>query len=296
MMSPELPERQLSVFNYLRTHPGCSKEAVRRAVESIASRDTVRNILYEFEDNNLIVLKKDKPNSQIYHIYINYENELASVLDYSERIKSTYFALLGSVKERFHEITSELENLDRSNYKWNSKYRSGTELLKGLFYINKYLIDVCIVLQLFDHQEKVKDNETLMKIQFAINSAIYQIQIRLLDTISKYSMWLHGRGMPILARSVFLNPITIDIESLYLLKVIFYNNGLATSFDPVMDFMWEAGCKFADLRECVGFERFGMSQRFEDLNGWRGVLVEFGKYYENPSIVHDTRNNLRNII
>jgi hypothetical protein len=101
--------RKQKVFQCVIANPGISKEGVVRGMKGDPSRITILNILDELKEDDLIVLRKDKPNSQIYRIYPNNKNALVSVSRELNDFEQAYVAFLKKSNER---IVAKLE----SNY------------------------------------------------------------------------------------------------------------------------------------------------------------------------------------
>lgn len=91
-------EKDWKVVRYIADHPGSSKADVVKVMKEEASRITILNRLGTLEAEDYIVLRKDKPNSQIYRIFVNANNLLVTET---------------SALEHFKKVFSELEILVR---------------------------------------------------------------------------------------------------------------------------------------------------------------------------------------
>jgi hypothetical protein len=63
------------------------------------SRITILNILKGLEEKNIIIAKKDKPNSQEYHLFINSQNVLALLQGELQEFKKSFYALINRTYE-----------------------------------------------------------------------------------------------------------------------------------------------------------------------------------------------------
>lgn len=89
------------IIQYVNDNPGCSKSDVVRSLrdENIASRLTTLAHIDKLEIKGMVVSILERPNSQIYKIYVNRGNKLVSVLTELEEFKRAYSILLGKSKE-----------------------------------------------------------------------------------------------------------------------------------------------------------------------------------------------------
>src|SRR6266571_4178586 len=97
----DLNERDFKVLNYIKENPGTSKEGVVRGLKGNPSRITILNILEELKGNEMLVERKDKPNSQLIHLYINNENLLVSVSKELDDFEKALISLLEKTKVKF---------------------------------------------------------------------------------------------------------------------------------------------------------------------------------------------------
>jgi hypothetical protein len=125
MLENNLADRETFFLNYLRTHPGSSKEDIVRATRGNPSRITVLKILKDMEDKKQIIARKDKPNSQIYKLYVNNNNKIASVQGELEEFKKAYLYLLQNSKDRiakrdFSTMSKSLGISETNPSKWQN--------------------------------------------------------------------------------------------------------------------------------------------------------------------------------
>jgi hypothetical protein len=101
------------VLDYVRQDPGCSKADIVRHLEKtgLASRITVLKYIENLETESMIICKLEKPNSQIFRIYINEANKLVAVLGELDEFKDAYSRLLDKSKDRIH--TKDYANVSK---------------------------------------------------------------------------------------------------------------------------------------------------------------------------------------
>ena len=247
-------------------------------------RITVRNILDELEEYGLIVARKDKPNSQIYRLYINSENDLASALSHAQQFKSIYSVLLEIGKKRIEEMES---GMTISNYERRRIYPLELELLEALLYVNRYFINSYMVFLQFNSHDRFKDEETLKRIHLTVTKVIREIHDLLLDTISAASSFLRNKNKTDLESLVTFGYIETDLESFYLLKRVFDNNRMEIESEPIMSFLWGDGSRFRRL----DLGMLSLAPKLEHLWDWKKVLKVFGDAYEDPKVIHTKYQN-----
>jgi hypothetical protein len=113
------------ILNYLRNNPGSSKADIIRNMRDkhLASRMTVLEYIKDLENENMIYERKERPDSQSYMIYINEDNELASVLLTLEDFKKAFIDLLEKSKERinnkdYSEAAKQLKLKEKDPVRW----------------------------------------------------------------------------------------------------------------------------------------------------------------------------------
>jgi Fe2+ or Zn2+ uptake regulation protein len=85
------------ILTYVQSTPGRSKEDVVRAMNGDPSRITVLNILDKLKKEGLVRVDKDKPNSQVYRLYINNDKPIILASQTLENIKQVSFYILNKV-------------------------------------------------------------------------------------------------------------------------------------------------------------------------------------------------------
>src|SRR5215472_13110814 len=95
-------EKDLKIVNHIADHPGCSKEDIVRMMKEENSRITVLNRLYTLNENGYIVFRKDKPNSQVYKMYVDTNNLLVAEtteLEHFKKVFSEFLEILDKIKD-----------------------------------------------------------------------------------------------------------------------------------------------------------------------------------------------------
>jgi hypothetical protein len=92
--------------------------------EGISSRKTVyKDLRVLVKDYEMIVVRKDKPNSQIHHLYINEKNLLLSTITDLDNFKNALSVLLNKAKEIHKKLEFEAKRLVKITA-YNARYTS----------------------------------------------------------------------------------------------------------------------------------------------------------------------------
>jgi hypothetical protein len=102
---PDIHPVEEEIIRYVNDNPGCSKSDVVRFIKEkqMMGRPAVLVHIDKLEREGMIICELEKPNSQLYKIYINKENKITSVLGDLEMFKRVYYNLLQKSKERIDD-------------------------------------------------------------------------------------------------------------------------------------------------------------------------------------------------
>lgn len=272
MSKDKLAERELKIFEYIRNNPGCSKEDVGRGMKGNPSRITVLNILGRLEQEKMIIVRKLKPNSQIYELFINEENLIVSFTSNINEFEKTFFILLDTVNQKFVEQKANFN----VNYDDDDSDIIDDDVISRLKYVGeKYQIIDALVL-LYQHffgvyllhaifrWSKIDDKQTLSEIHRLFFNCIEKIQTKLSETVANQ---VHFISDPIIYNLFELKPDKLDNVFRY-----FQEFGLIDQAEQVLDQLWEASSGFV----LPTFYMHYMQQRYKKPIG---PLPQ--KFYEN---------------
>jgi hypothetical protein len=118
------------IIRYVKDNPGCSKSDIVRFIKGkqMMGRPAVLVHIDKLERERMINCELERPNSQIYKVYVNEDNKIASVLVDLEDFKKAYSNLLKKSKERIdnkdYSKVAKLFNLEETDpAKWDEKDR-----------------------------------------------------------------------------------------------------------------------------------------------------------------------------
>jgi hypothetical protein len=228
--------RKEEILNFLSNNPGCTKEALVRGVKNIASKKTVLKILNELEIDELIILKKDQPNSRSYKLFLCNDNIL--------------IILNKQIQDFNHEFKKFLQNIeavipDLILLPDNNKVNRDKNFMMIIIYeqlplfILKYLMQCLLLKSMVVWPKIIRKNETINKLNLLVFTEISKI-------ISDYSIFYNNKLSKSNIHKVNYNP-TIHDELTKLENNILYfaffllickKKGIDKEFENVIDKIW----------------------------------------------------------
>lgn len=142
-------ETEMSVFQYIKEHPGTNKEKVVSNVKS-RSRVPILNTIKSLADDGLVFIKEDENNSRRHHLFINTDNELASLTTKLDSLKKSYFSLLDKTQSLEDNLVSNMSFYDKS------------KLIEALILPFKTVMSL-IQYDLFGHRGKTPNKDLIQK-------------------------------------------------------------------------------------------------------------------------------------
>ena len=171
MPRDNLTPKDLKVFQYVKENPGSSQEQVVRGMKGDPSRLTVIDILKKLEEYNMILFKKDKPNSQIYRIYVNNNNLLVAVEQNFREFQQSFFVLLDKLESRIEETYVQRTG--------EVKGRDIDPVLSQIWGIHQYVIHGQVLLKLHWYwRQQTQDKESLHRLYYLVFSTMMEIEYK----------------------------------------------------------------------------------------------------------------------
>jgi hypothetical protein len=171
----DLTDREKSIINFITNNPGKSKQDIisQITLESKGSRNTIFKDITKLEkEYNMIISKRDKPNSQFYRIYINKDSILLDTYD-----------SINNFKKVFYETIDKLVNdTNWSNIDAHDQLRSYSDIA-ALILIYVHILNTYITYLILEWSHKYIDNPSLLnKLYSLIFFNFMEINIKLVRT------------------------------------------------------------------------------------------------------------------
>jgi hypothetical protein len=288
----ELTTDLRQIISGVEENSGCNIEKVVTLMRGSCGRNAVRNNLKVLIKKKLIIAQKGK---QVYRLYVNKDNLLASIGMEVTRFDSVFSALSNRVKTEIRDLEQKRNvhrpNQDDSQFKIDS---IENELIHATIYVYRCFVYGCEILiatklhsiKYDETLKRIQRVETTMKrIQWLMTAVKQDMQTKLLDTILVAFSSRINRNREYLARLIIEYPFDVDVESFYLLRGIFTTNKMATEFEQAMNSFWPLFSGFLG-RPSMGFEYQYVVNKVSDYEDWKKVLDIFGTVFEDPQVVH----------
>jgi hypothetical protein len=228
--------RKEEILNFLSSNPGCTKEALVKGVKNIASKKTVLKILNELEIDELIILKKDRPNSRSYKLFLCNDNIL--------------IILNKQIQDFNYEFKKFLQNIEAAIPDFvllpdNNKVNRDKNFMMMIIYeqlplfILKYLMQCILLKSMVVWPKIIQKNETINKLNLLVFTEISKI-------ISDYSIFYNNKLSKNNSHQVNYNPNIHDeltkLENNILYFAFFLlickKKGIDKEFENVIDKIW----------------------------------------------------------
>jgi Fe2+ or Zn2+ uptake regulation protein len=229
-------ERRDAIINFLKNHPGCTKEDVIRGVKDSSSKKTVQNILNKLKEEELITIEKEKNNSRGYKLFLCNDNILIA---HSQQIKD--------FNHEFTKLLAKIEAIipDLILLPFTSKENIDKNFIKILYYeqlplfILKYLMQCLFLKSIIIWPKIIQKEEIRNKLTSLAFSEISKI-------ISNYSNFYNNKLSKDNIHQVNYNPNIPDELNKLENNIIFFalflvsckKIGIDEEYENVVDKIW----------------------------------------------------------
>lgn len=245
----DLQPKEKFLLDFIRDHQGLSKQQIIDSPEiksKIGTRNPVFRYLTRLEEYGLILTIPDELNSQLHHVYVNYENRIMMAINDIEEFERSYFLLLRSAIKRYFKILKEDQ-------------KSASELLISISALNTHFIGLYIVNLVYVWPREIQEKVTLNRLYTVVFSKLKQIQEKISSEFTGLTWDLASH----LALAWFqLYPFRL--ESMY---KNFEKNDLTNLADSVIDSLWRIKGPFHP----VGGRTLKLKDEYDD-EDWKDML------------------------
>jgi hypothetical protein len=274
MEQADLSEKERAILEYIKSNPGTTKQGVVDVLDGRYSRTTVFEGLKQLEKYGMIVIRKDKPNSQVHRLFINSSNLIITVVQDLDNFKAAFFILIEKAKKVFEGYESEIKKIEDIDIDIDSARKIENledELLDSIFSIHSHLINIYIVSASFTWNKVTNDKETLNKLYSIVFNKIQEIQLKISEVITI----IYKRNDHVdFVRAMFSYPPAISFMHLEIMFHIFKRYKLENEFGPVMDLIWKISFDFIPFDDYSFFRRLKNKNKLKD---WKWVLQVYSE-------------------
>ncbi|HJT83059.1 MAG TPA: hypothetical protein VJ697_01130 [Nitrososphaeraceae archaeon] len=228
--------RKEEILKFLSNNPGCTKEALVRGVKNIASKKTVLKILNELEIDELIILKKDQPNSRRYKLFLRNDNILIVLNKQIQDFNQEFNNFLQNIEAAVPDLILLPDN-DKVNRDKN--FMVMIIYVQLPLFILKYLMQCLLLKSIMVWPKIIQKNEIINKLNLLVFTGISKI-------ISDYSIFYNNKLSKSNIHQVNYNPTIHDelnkLENNILYFAFFLlickKKGIDKEFENVIDKIW----------------------------------------------------------
>jgi hypothetical protein len=270
--NPDFSRREKEVLSYIRRNPGTNKAQVVNALyeENLGSNVTIKKAIKNLEGYGLIRARKEKPNSQIYQLYINEDNSFLSIYTDLENFKNVLFKLLDKMKTTFK----------KDNESWFYNKNRDNKMLSDILLMYHHVLGSYLIYSMLKWSAEIKDKATLTRIYAIAIYRMVEIQLRLSEVFHLESrlstnfarVTIREAYSPILQefvrRMFFLKPHTM-------IKILedYKRHKLHDDVLPVLASAWEIGSPIYPL---IDFDlNIAISRDEKKLRDWRYATASY---------------------
>ena len=285
--------RKEEILKFLSNNPGCTKEALVRGVKNIASKKTVLKILNELEIDELIVLKKDQPNSRRYKLFLRNDNIL--------------IVLNKQIQDFNHEFKNFLQNIEAAVPDLillpdNNKVNRDKNFMMMIIYVQlplfilKYLMQCLLLKSMMVWPKIIQKNEIINKLNLLVFTEISKI-------ISDYSIFYNNKLSKSNIHQVNYNPTIYDeltkLENNILYFAFFLlickKKGIDKEFENVIDKIWLIN---SDVQKYLHPEASHYNLSYDyGKDDWRKYLKLYRQYLAKiEKLQNNKKQRLSNLI
>jgi hypothetical protein len=180
----EIDEKDKVIYEYIKNNLGINKTQVVKFFEKNKvpgySRVPVLSAINRLEkEYGMIIIRLDKTNRRIQHLFINHESALVSLLTDLDSFKQVYYMLIDKINTFLNN-----KNIIFTGFIGLVKY---SKLVNALLVPFKFVLIPFNIFNLFLPYEKVEDKEMLHKKFSLIYGTVRDLQTMLYETFFKES-------------------------------------------------------------------------------------------------------------
>lgn len=264
--------RQSRELDFIRANPGRSKEFIVKGMNGDPTRIPILNDLKDLEREGLIVLRKDKPNSAFYRIYLNEDDPKSSLFQELSSFKEYFVRLLQASIKVFDEYENEIKNLDQEVH-WPVVRRiikHEDELLRGFFTIYIFMVKLYSVVRIFQWHKNISDPEVISNLYLMAFDTLEEIQVKVFELQKTLFVFGEYKDNEIFSQ-MFGHGDEPNLPFFSKIYGIFQRYNLGKEFEPLMNILWSISLElipFQDYRQVLKLKN-------KDRRDWKSILIDY---------------------
>jgi hypothetical protein len=263
--------RRNILIEFIRTHPGCTKEKIIKDKATHISRATVFKLLEELENEGIVNEVMEKENSRDHKLFVNDSNLLVIIPKELEEFENAFFPLFKKAKREF-EYRSKKSKFNSSEF--SPIYQLISQPL-FMFYqvVNSYYIQSLML-----WPRIILEEDALKKLYTIVFTKIANMQSR----ISEILRSLNAPNMNVGLEAAMLRRMLYATEKMMISYDIFTKFRMQKEMESLLDSLWKIN---SDYQEYAFPEPkiYGWNFKYRDDNyNWR-KLIELQKQHPDQT-------------
>jgi hypothetical protein len=294
----DLQVREKEIFEYIKNNPGVIKKHIEDAFKKKPgfSKKPVLRIISMLEESGMVVVRPDETNSLIHHLFVNYENVLASVVAKLDDFIKSFLMLFRRSVEVFNDRYSSISTVTEGSRSFPNPSKLSEIFPLTLEALNIFhdIVNVYNLSSIVLWPGKIRDKDTLYKLYTMIFRRIVDTYFRISEILSSLKPSIANANITIL-KSKFLDRLlslpphdSNGVARTMTDKFIQYygtfcNFGMEKQIETVLNHLWDITSEYRDYLYTEGWLSYSSDYKYED--GWK-KLIELKKQHVAQTSPH----------
>lgn len=256
------------IIEFITNNPDCNKEKVIKSMDGVTSKVTVRNYLDELENDEVISVTRQRPNSRDVKLKVKAGSIIVLVIRELEEFEKAFVSLLDKIRNEFNTTYSKIKSTssDSLTKKDLSKVNPLLESMIESLWIFYEVVDSYMVRSLIWWSNKIQDDNVLKKLYSMVFTKISNIQLHIYQI---FGSTLAGNFNPPVIQSALRKIYSTEHTKEHYEK--FSRLKMKNEISAVLDCIWKMNseCKFAAYPEPLLY-KWNFNYENDD---WRKLLI-----------------------
>ena len=293
----DLQEREKEIFEYIKNNPGIIKKDIEDAFKKKPgfSKKPVLRIISMLEESGMVVVRPDETNSLIHHLFVNYENVLASVVAKLDDFIKSFLTLFRRSVEVFNDRYSSISTITEGSRSFPNPSKLSEIIPLTLEALNIFhdVVNVYNVSSIVLWPGKIRDKDTLYKLYTMIFRRIVDTYVQISEILSSLKPSIANANITILKSKFLDRLISLPHDSDGVARTMtdkfiqyygaFCNFGMEKQIETVLNHLWDITSEYRDYLYTEGWLSYSSDYKYE--HGWK-KLIELKKQHMAQTSPH----------
>lgn len=265
-------QRRDILIEFIRKHPGCTKEKIIKIEAIPISRATVFKLLGELKNEGIVNEIIEKENSRDHKLFVNTSNLLVLVPGELEEFEKAFFPLLEKAKLEFERRTKGLSKLN------SSEDSSIYQLISQPLFMFYQMVNSYYIRSLMLWPRIILEEDALKKLYTIVFTKVANMQSRISEILKSLKI----TNTNLVLESAMLRRILYITEKMMTSYETFSKFGMQKEMESLLDSLWKINLDYQEYAfPEPGIYRWNFKYRDDNYN-WR-KLMELQKQYPDQT-------------